>query len=213
MEGSRHRCEDEMPRRKRIKDEEAERAPQKKQKPSPETRRSTRNVPREESPGPTNETNGIAKRGTASNLVKTEEPIVISDSSDLSDPPSEIDSPPPPKSAKPVPKGKKAVTKKILQVKRPTSKEHEEALNLFIRDDSDDDMSDTPSDSKPADVLADQSEDSGEEDWEDVDLSHRKVVSLDDLNAAEEPAGLEVTLERTQQSMRIKYSITPCDSV
>jgi hypothetical protein len=116
------RCrEDEMPRRKRIKDDEAEEAPQKKQKPSPETRRSARNIPREESPRPKDQTNGIATRGNASNLVKTEEPIVISDSSDLSDPPSEIDSPPPPKSAKPVPKGKKPVTKKTSQVKRPTS--------------------------------------------------------------------------------------------
>jgi len=195
-----------MPRRKRVEEEEVDETQQKKQK-SPETRRSTRNVSREQPLSPTNDTNGIATRGKAAKTVKTEEPIAISDSSDLSDPPSEITSPAPPAPVKSVTKGKKPVTKNSSQVKKPTSKEHEEALNLFIRDDSDDELSDTPSDSKPIEGVTEQSSDSDEEDWEDVDLSHRKHVSLDDLNETEVPAGLEVTLERTQQSMRIKCSV------
>lgn len=194
-----------MPRRKRVEEEELNETPQKKQK-SPETRRSTRNAPREQPLSSTNETIGIATRGKTAKAVKIEEPIVISDSSDLSDPPSEITSPIPPAPVESVTKGKKPVTKKSSQVKKPTSKEHEEALNLFIRDDSDNELSDTPSDSKPLEGVAEQTSDSDEEDWEDVDLAHRKHVSLDDLNETEEPAGLEVTLERTQQSMRIKCS-------
>ena len=201
-----HCRDDTMPRRNRVEEEEVEETPQKKQK-SPETRRSTRNAPREYPPISTNGTIGIATRGkVAPKAVKTEEPIVISDSSDLSDPPSEINSPAPSAPVKSVTKGKKPVTKNSSQVKKPTSKEHEEALNLFIRDDSDDELSDTPSDSKPIEGVTEQSSDSDEEDWEDVDLSHRKHVSLDDLNETEEPAGFEVTLERTQQSMRIKCS-------
>jgi hypothetical protein len=194
-----------MPRRKRIEEEELHETPQKKQK-SPETRRSTRNAPREHAPSSTNEINGIATRGNAAKAVKAEEPIVISDSSDLSDPPSEIASPALPTPVKSVTKEKKPVAKNSSQIKKPTLKEHEEALNRFIRDDSDDELSDTPSDSKPTEGVAEQASDSDEEDWEDVDLSHRKHVSLDDLNETEEPVGLEVTLERTQQSMRIKCS-------
>lgn len=195
-----------MPRRKRVKEDDKSELQQKKQKMSSETRRSTRGVLREESPSSSAQTNGIAERGNLSKNVEVEEPIVTSDSSDLSDAPSQIVPPTSPKPTIPKPKRRKTVVKKSSQVKNPTAKEHEDALDKFIRDDSDDDLSDTPSESKLVNGVAEQSGDSDEEDWEDVDLSHRKDVSLDNLNGLEEPAGLEVTLEKTQQSMRIKYN-------
>ena len=197
-----------MPRRKRarVKEEDQSEGQQKKQKTSPETRRSKRTALREETPSSTSNTKGSRERGKVSNPVNIEEQILISDSSDLSDAPSEIAPPTPPKAIKPALKGMKPVAKKSPQIQKPTSKEHEEALDKFIRDDSDDDLSDTSSETKPMNGVAAQSEEEDDEDWEDVDLSHRKDLSLDDLNGSDEPAGLEVSLERTQQSMRIKCS-------
>ena len=193
-----------MPRRKRVKEDDKNELQQKKQKTSPETRRSTRGIRREEPPSSSARTNGIAERGNLSKRMKVQEPIVTSESSDLSDAPSHITPPTPPKATKVKSKGRKPLVKKSTQVKKPTAKEHEDALDKFIRDDSDDDLSDTPLEAKQVNGVAEQSGDSDEEDWEDVDLSHRKDVSLDDLNGLE-PTGLEVTLEKTQQSMRIKY--------
>ncbi len=194
-----------MPRRKRVEEDDKNEERQKKQKTSPETRRSKRRVQREESPSSSARTNGTAERGNLSKHVEVEEPIVTSDSSDLSDAPSHIAPPTPPKATKPKSKGRKPLVKKSSQVKKPTAKEYEDALDKFTRDDSNDDLSDTPSEATLFNGVAEQSGDSDEEDWEDIDLSHRKDVSLDDLNGSEEPTGLEVTLEKTQQSMRIKY--------
>ena len=100
-------------------------------------------------------------------------------------------------------KVKRAFNKNPSQV---SSKEHEDALNLFIRDVSDDDSSDTSSEEGQSNELEVATDPSGDEDegWEDIDLSHKKQVSLDDLNKSSETPDLEVTLERTQQSMRIK---------
>jgi hypothetical protein len=53
--------------------------------------------------------------------------------------------------------------------------------------------------------LPDLSSDEEDHDWEDIDLSLKKQVSLDDLTDSKEIQDLEVTLERTQLSMRIKF--------
>jgi xeroderma pigmentosum group C-complementing protein len=102
-------------------------------------------------------------------------------------------------------KSKQAPAKQSTGDKKVSSKEHEDALDLFVRDDSDDELSDVSSEDvqMKGDELPDLSGDDENDDWEDVDLSHTKM-SLDDLNGSTETPDLEVTLERTQLSMRIK---------
>jgi len=85
--------------------------------------------------------------------------------------------------------------------------ENDDALDFLARDDSDDESSSNSSEATQVNGLhRDLSGDEDEEDWEDVDLSHKRHISLADLNNITETPDLEVTLERTQQSMRIKYS-------
>jgi hypothetical protein len=201
-----------MARMKRVKDEEEEPTPEKRLKPSPSTSRLTRSLSKQ----PTRSTGVTTKqlRDTDSTAAVEDSIEILSDSSSLSDPPSIIHSPSPPSSSpfKKMIKGtasKIATAKKATQVKKPSSNEHEEALNLFIREDDseDDDSSVSPSETKPTNGMTIEMSGSDEdEDWEDVDLSHKRPVSLNDLNPVEETPDLEVTLERTQQSMRIKYN-------
>jgi xeroderma pigmentosum group C-complementing protein len=91
-------------------------------------------------------------------------------------------------------------------VKNVSAKEHEEALNLFIRESSDEE-SDSSNEKNGVKGAQEKHEHSDEDDdvWEEVDLSHRKEFSFDDWNGDEEVQDLEVTLDRTQQSMRLKY--------
>jgi hypothetical protein len=203
-----------MPRRKRVKDEEEVPTPEKRAKTSPSTRRSTRiSVPDQPtSSSKATTSNGKNRKDIASKASVEDDAEVLSDSSSLSDPPSVIVAPSPPTSShfKKMIKGKAskiAAAKKAAQLKKPSPKEHEEALNLFIRDDSEDgDLSDSSDETKPLNGKTIEMSGSDEdEDWEEVDLSHKRQVSLNDLNPVEEAPDLEVTLERTQQSMRIKY--------
>ena len=136
-----------------------------------------------------------------------------SDSSSLSDPPSTIASPTPPDSSKvkPVPESRKVATNPF---QKASAKEHEEALNLFVRDSSDEE-SDSSFVMEKIERAHRNDEHSNEDDdaddgWEDVDLFHRRELSLDDLHIGEESQDLEVTLERTQQSMRLKYARFQC---
>ena len=102
----------------------------------------------------------------------------------------------------------KRATPKRVSAKKVTSKEHDDALDFLARDDSDDESSSNSSETNQANgVHPDLSGDEDEEDWEDVDLSRKRHISLADLNNITETPDLEVTLERTQQSMRIKYSL------
>ena len=74
-----------------------------------------------------------------------------------------------------------------------SSKEHEEALNRFVRDNSEDESSISSSEnvqeSLPA--IPDPSDDEEDDDWEDVDLSHKKEVLLEDLDGSTETPDLE----------------------
>lgn len=198
-----------MPRRKKAQDKEDELAPSKKRtrgtpllrrpirKPVPETTRAAETLATRRS-----------RRGKLSAPLIQDSHEILSDSSSLSDPPSEVVPPTPPDTTPSQlvsneMKVKRAFNKNPSQV---SSKEHEDALNLFIRDVSDDDSSDTSSEEGQSNELEVATDPSGDEDegWEDIDLSHKKQVSLDDLNKSSETPDLEVTLERTQQSMRIK---------
>jgi len=87
---------------------------------------------------------------------------------------------------------------------KPSAEEHEDALNLFIRDNTseDDDSDSGPHRNIPTKMSEDASEASSDQDWEDIDLTNNKTLNTT------EPPDLEVTLERTQQSMRIKLSVT-----
>ena len=204
-----------MPPRKRLKDDnEGASDARKRVKPAPSTRRSTRSSATRPVYETTSNTNGNSKWDSAPKLPEDDPLEISSDSSSLSDPPSVISSPTPQK-ARPlrtVPNGKpsKRIVTQSKPVRETSSKENEEALNLFIREDSeDDDSSDARSDTKQANgEIIDLSGDDEDEDWEDIDLSRHKQVSYDDLNANEETPDLEVTLERTQQSMRIKYILS-----
>jgi hypothetical protein len=77
---------------------------------------------------------------------------------------------------------------------------------MLSRNDTDDDSTESSSEKPHSKRAALESADE-EEDWEDIDLSHKKPISFDDLTPSETPQNLEVTLERTQQSMRIKYPL------
>lgn len=199
-----------MARKRRIKDGNDESSPPKKAKTSPATRQTrSKAITDGES---TSRKGASATRRRQSTMKIDTDAEGLSDSSSLSEPPSVIAAPSP---LRPLsPKGsKKATKRKPAQNKKITPKEQEEALNLFIRDDSDEEgaSDDSSLNEKPnvtkakgqANGVVD-TEDEEEEDWEDVDLSHKRQVSLGDLINSEEPPNLEVTLERNQQSMRIK---------
>jgi hypothetical protein len=203
-----------MPRRKRGNEEDEESSPPKRQKAAPVTRRSTQNTASKESPIARANVNQPPKRGTSSKSTYEDAIEISSDSSSLSDPPSRFTSPTPPKpsppqSVKNETKAKRAPAKQSTGVKKVSSKEHEDALDLFVRDDSEDEFSDVSSEDVQmrGDEFPDLSSDDEDDDWEDVDLSHKKM-SLDDLNGSTETPDLEVTLERTQLSMRIKYNFS-----
>ena len=202
-----------MTRRKRGKDDEEESTPSKRNKPTVATRRSARKSVSEELP-PTNEKEKrFATRRTTSRPTEDDIVEISSDSSSLSDPPSTINTPIPPKSspenrATNTTKVERIPTKRSTHFKKVSSKEHEEALNWFVRDDSEDESSISSSEDvqESGSAIPDLSGDEEDDDWEDVDLSHKKEISLEDLDGSTETPDLEVTLERTQQSMRIKYS-------
>jgi hypothetical protein len=195
-----------MQTRKRTKNEPEESPPQKRPKQAAASARPTRN---------------LTKRKTISNdsaneALRQEKPVPndeaenLSVSSSLSDPPSTISSPTPldlptiEPVVKAVARRQRVPAKRT--VKKVSAKEHEEALNLFIRESSDEE-SDTSSEKNGVKGALEGHEHSDEDDdvWEEVDLSHRKEFSFDDLNGDEEVQDLEVTLDRTQQSMRLKY--------
>src|ERR1700740_2544974 len=121
-----------MPRRKRVKEEEEEvTTPEKRLKPSPSARRSTRNsvskAPTSDTKGVTANGNGKQSRSMASKAPIQDSVEVLSDSSSLSNPPSVIHSPSPPSSSpfKKMIKGtasKIAAVRKATQVKKPSSK-------------------------------------------------------------------------------------------
>jgi hypothetical protein len=201
-----------MPRRKRVQGEEDELTPSKRR--TRDTPKLCRSI-RKQVPQRTRTTETAAtprpRRRILSVPATQDTNEDLSDSSSLSDPPSEIVPPTPQgsipsQSADNETKAKHASTKNPAQVKKVSSKEHEDALNRFTRDDSEDESSDSSSEDNQANdpmVPADLSSDE-DEDWEDVDLSHKTQVSLDDLSRPSEALDLEVTLDRTQQSMRIK---------
>lgn len=199
-----------MTRRKRGKGDQEQSGPSKRIQPTAATSSSTRNSTPEELRPANEKGKEVAKRGTTSWPTEDDVVEISSDSSSLSDPPSTISPPTPPKSspAKPVLKGTKVIRIPTKQVKKVSSKEHEEALNRFVRDNSEDESSISSSEdvqeSRPA--IPDLSGDEEDDDWEDVDLSHKKEVLLEDLDGSTEAPDLEITLERTQQSMRIKYT-------
>ena len=202
-----------MTRRKRGKDDKEQSNPPKRNKPAIATRRSTRKSAPEELPPANEKEKKFATRRTTSMLTEEDIIAISSDSSSLSDTPSIINPPTPPKSSpgKPVTNGTKVKpipAETGTHVKKVSSKEHEEALNWFVRDESEDESSTSSSENvqKSGPAIPDLSGDEEDDDWEDVDLSHKKEISLEDLDGSTETPDLEVTLERTQQSMRIKYT-------
>ena len=137
-----------------------------------------------------------------------------SDSSSLSDPPSAIASPTPPEwptvesAPKTVARPRRTPAKR--SVKKVSAKEHEEALNLFVRESSDEDSDSSIEMEVRGAQENHEHSDRDDDTWEEIDLSHRKEFSFDDLNVDEESQDLEVTLDRTQQSMRLKYDHPLC---
>ena len=202
-----------MTRRKRGKEDEEESAPSKRNKSTAATRPSIRKSALEEF-SPTNEKGKkFATRRTTSKPTEDDIIEISSDSSSLTDPPSTITPPTPPKSSPDNSmtnrtKAKRIPTKRSKQVKNVSSKEHEEALNWFVRDDSEDESSISSSENvqESGPTIPDLSDDGEGDDWEDVELSYKKEVSLEDLDGSTETPDLEITLEHTQQSMRIKYT-------
>ena len=193
-----------MARKKRLKEEDEEITSPKRAKPIPAVRRSTRKSAPKEELAAEEEVSRTRQRGSK---AKVEETKVLSDSSSLSDLSSEVFTPSPPKFS--------TARRKSASSRQATAKEHEDALNLFARDDSEvDDLSDSSAtENTPQKRALDHSledpettGDEEEEDWEEVDLSHQKQLSLEDLNKTQEAPNLEITLERNQQSMRIKLS-------
>jgi hypothetical protein len=220
-----------MPRRKRVNDEADGETPPKRTCAS--TVASAPNDGNVNGDTPSAKMNGVPKipaKGKPASRKRKKSPspvkkgiIVISDSESLSDPPSTISSPvapsSPPETPKPSPAKRKrppprTTPKKPTQSKKESIKANEEALDLLVRDESDEDDSTDEAPSSKQITAAPRSETGGEEVstdedddiWEDVDLSHRKQVSLNDIHDQDEqPQDLEVTLERTKQSMRIKF--------
>lgn len=207
-----------MARKKRIKTEEEDTPSQTRPQSAPRTRQSNRKAATDATPSAQKISPSTRKRKFTSKDVEDDEAGDVSASSSLTEPPSIISSPTPPKLARPrIGNGTK---RKPAQVKKASAKEHEEALSLFARDDSDDEEMSDESTSTPqlngikseeSENKAEGTEDEDEEDWEEVDLSNQKQVSLEDLNKTEQAPDLEVTLERTQHSMRIKYVFVVLD--
>ena len=201
-----------MPRRRREEGDDDQSVQQKRLKPTTAVSRPSRNQP-----AVTVEVS-VPKRSTRAARGKPSQPPpediieISSDSDSLSSPPSTLVTPTPPKSpqSKSFTNGtaiKRAAPKRV-SAKKVTLKEHDDALDFLARDDSDDESSSKSSERNQANgVHPDLSGDEDEEDWEDVDLSHKRHISVADLNNITETPDLEVTLERTQQSMRIKYSL------
>jgi hypothetical protein len=193
-----------MQTRKRTKNEPEESLPQKRPKRVAATARPMRNLTRRRTPS--NDSANEAPR--QEKPVPNDEAKNLSDSSSLSDPPSTIASPTPLDSPTIEPAPKKVARPRRAPAKRSlkvSAKEHEEALNLFIRESSDEE-SDSSNEKDEAKGALEGHEHSDDDDdvWEEVDLPHRKDFSFDDWNVDEEAQDLEVTLDRTQQSMRLK---------
>ena len=198
-----------MARRKRDDEVGNQSIQQKRPRTSPATRRTNRNETAVPLEAPTPKRN--TPRTARGKLFSPQGETIIdisSDSDSLSSPPSIIVTPTPPKSPRTPSLANGRVSKPVpSRTRLPTKftvKQHEDALESFARGDTDDE---TESNSSPRNLESslnlDLSGDEDEEDWEDVDLSHKRQISLDDLNVPDTP-DLEVTLERTQQSMRIK---------
>ena len=208
-----------MARRKRGDDDGEAPIPQKRTRGSSATRRSARKpmtVENHATKEEVNETSAVRKSTLRNKRISLgtsiEDPAEItSDSSSLSDPPSTIRSPSPPLTpptkTSTGTKSRRSAPKKAAPTKKPSLKEHEDALMMLSRDDTDDDSTESSSEKPHPKDAAPESADEEEEDWEDIDLSHKKPISFDDLAPSEAPQNLEVTLERTQQSMRIKYPL------
>jgi hypothetical protein len=207
-----------MARRKRAEDEGDATSSQKQTKISMPTRRSSRKTASTEldSKGEVTGTRKSAPRKQKQPLKPEPEDFepLESDSSSLSNPPSTVQPPSPPDIAPESPvngtKSRRAAPKKPAPSKKASLKEHEDALMMLSREDTKDDSStDESSQTDPnGDTTLEMSAD--EQDWEDVDLSRKHSISFDDLAPTEIPQNLEITLERTQQSMRIKYSAPEC---
>lgn len=198
-----------MPRRKREEEVPDQSMQQKRPKASHATRGANRKETAVAVEVPTPKSN--APRTARGNPSKPPPESVIeisSESDSLSSPPSRLVTPTPPKSPQATLANgtiTKRATPKKKSPKKFTPKEHEDALDFFARGDTDDETNSNSSERKQAkSSYPDLSGDEDEEDWEDVDLSHKRQISLDDLNDVTAAPDLEVTLERTQQSMRIK---------
>jgi len=207
-----------MARKKRIKSEEEDTPSHTRPKSAPRTRQSNRITTTDATPSAQKISPSTRKRKFPSEDVEDDEAGDVSDSSSLTEPPLIISPPTPPKLA--FPHITNGAMRKPAQVKKASAKEHEEALNIFVRDDSDDEEMSDESTSTPqpngiksdhSENKAESTEDEDEEDWEEVDLSNQKQVSVEDLNETEQAPDLEVTLERTQHSMRIKYVFVVLD--
>lgn len=185
-----------MPRGKRKAPKENPPTAQKRVKIQTPSRRSTRTAAHIQAPRPADNTQ---------NSSKAEEVIdVVSESSSLSDPPSRISTPDTLRRKNETGKTKRTRGKKNTEVKKVSIQEHEEALDKFIREDEGSDESSELDEKVPQ--SGNRSDDDGDdEDWEDVHLMHPKDLSFGDGDG---PADLEITLERTQQSMRLKYDNT-----
>jgi len=201
-----------MPRRRREEGNGDQSGQQKRLKSAPSDPRPTRTHSVIAVEVSTPKRNKRTARGKTSDPPPRDIIEISSNSDSLSSPPSIVVAPTPLKSppSKPLTNRtnlKRAPSKKGLS-KNVTPKEHDDALSFFARDDSDEENSSNASESNQANgVHSDLNSDEDEEDWEDVDLSHKRHISLEDLNNVTEVPDLEVTLERTQHSMRIKFSL------
>lgn len=194
-------------RRREERGEEKQRPPGKRLRKFPVANPLTRDVkPKEDASGAN--TKPILRDDASSKSELDRLLDLLSDSSTLSDPPSQISAPLSPNSLPSSGKTNRKLkrpTKKALNRRKISAKEHEEALNRFVRDSTEEDQSDSLSvecDPPDDDLAADEDD----EDWEDIDLSNKKEVSLDDLKDTPKTQDLVVTLERTQVSMRTKYT-------
>ena len=193
-----------MAAQKRTRNDAKESSPRKRQRHVAAPPRPTRNLTRNK----TSQNEFAPKLSRTGKAAVDDDAGYSSDSSSLSDPPSTFASPTPPDSSKvkTVPESRKVAAK---PVQKASAKEHEEALDLFVRDSSDEESDGSFGKEKiegahRTDEHSDEDDADGE--WEDVDLSHRQELSLDRLHTGEESQDLEVILERTQQSMRLKYA-------
>jgi hypothetical protein len=175
-----------MARRKRVRSDEGENSAPKRARSG---RRGTKASVNDENASPTGDQPSRARRGAPERrtTLKSESPV---DSSSLSDPPSVISPPVPPIPIPPPPKRRTTRTKTAAETH--SAKDHEAALNRFVRD------TDTDSTDSLPKHAANNDEDDSEQDWEDIDLMHPVPKTSTDS------AHLEVTLDKTRHSMRIK---------